>query len=212
MTDHVIKDETSAPQRKKRIHGCLLAFLIAVALVAVGVPLGFYVARRSFTNYAQKSAERTPLSIAVAVGNIEEVDRLLANGANPNEEAMMGHSPLIMAARSDYTLIAEHLLKSGADPNQRDKLNWAPLHHAIKTDIANLDMIAILVSNGADVNVTDNHLRTPLHRAAQFGHVKAVQLLLDLGANPNAQDKIGQTPLDRGRNHPVIVKILEAND
>lgn len=212
MTDHVTQAETSAPRRKKRIHGCLLAFLIALALVVVGVPLGLYVAGRAFIDYSKKTVEKTPLYLAVAAGNIEEVDRLLEEGANPNEKAMMGHSPLIMATRSDYTLIAERLLKAGADSNQKDNLSWAPLHHAIKTDNANLDMIAILVRNGADVNVTDGYLRTPLHRAAQFGHVQAVQLLLRLGANPNAQDENGWTPLDRGRAHPAIIRVLESNN
>ncbi|MCK4823329.1 ankyrin repeat domain-containing protein, partial [bacterium] len=140
------------------------------------------------------------------------VDRLLDEGANPDEKALMGHSPLIMATRSDYTLIAEHLLKAGADPDQKDNLGWAPLHHAVKTDNANLDMISILARHSADVNVRDKHLRTPLHRAAQFGHVQAVQLILRLGANPNAEDENGWTPLDRGRTHPAIVRILEANN
>ena len=204
--------QTTPAQKKRSMHGCLLASLIALALLVVGLPLGLYIAGRAFMNYAKKTVEKSPLYLAVAVGDIQEVDRLLGKGANPDEKALMGHSPLIMATRSDYALIAEHLLKAGADPNQKDNLGWAPLHHAIKTDNASLDMITILVHNGANVAVTDNHLRTPLHRAAQFGHVQAVQLLLRLGANPNAQDKNGWTPLDRGRAHPAIVRVLEANN
>jgi len=191
------------------MHGCLLAFLIGLALLVVGLPLGFYVAGQALMDYVSKSVAKSPLYLAVAAGDIQEVDRLLAEGANPDEKAIMGHSSLIMAARSDYPLIAERLLNARADPNQRDSLDWAPLHHAVKTDSASLDMISILVRRGADVNVRDSHLRTPLHRAAQFGHVQAVQLLLRLGADPNAEDENGWTPLDRGRLHPAIVSILE---
>lgn len=189
---------------KRRMHSCLLAILIALGLLVVGLPLGLYIGGKAFMHYAKRSVEKTPLYLAVAANNIEEADRLLAEGANPGEKAMMGHSPLIMAARCDYSLIAERLLKAGADPNQKDNLQWAPLHHAIKTDNANLDMISILVRHGADVNVTDSHLRTPLHRAAQFGHVEVVRLLLRLGADPNAKDKNGWTPLDRGAAHPAV--------
>lgn len=203
---------TPTPQRKRGIHGSLIAALIALVLFAVVLPIGFYVAGKAFIDYAKESLERSPLCVAVAVGNIQEVDRLLAEGADPDEKALMGHSALIMATDSDRSLIAERLLKAGANPNQKDNLSWAPLHHAVKTDAANLDMISILVRHGAHVDVTDKHLRTPLHRAAQFGHVQAVQLLLRLGADANAKDENGWTPLDRGRAHPAIVRILEANN
>jgi len=203
---------TPTPQRKRGMHGWLIAALIALALLVVGLPLGFYIAGKAFVDYAKERFERSPLCVAVATGNIQEVDRLLVEGADPDEKALMGHSALIMATGSDRSLIAERLLKAGANPNQKDNLGWAPLHHAVKTDAANLDMISILVRHGAYVDVRDKHLRTPLHRAAQFGHVQAVQLLLRLGADAKAQDENGWTPLDRGRAHPAIVRILEGNN
>jgi len=199
-------------QQKRGIHGWLLAFFIALAVLIVLVPLGLYIAGKAFVDYAKESFESSPLCVAVATGNIQEVDRLLAEGADPDEKALMGHSALIMATDSDRSLIVERLLKAGANPNQKDNLGWAPLHHAVKTDAANIDMISILVRHDADVDVRDKHLRTPLHRAAQFGHVQAVQLLLRLGADPNAEDENGWTPLDRGRVHSAIVRIFEANN
>ena len=36
---------------------------------------------------------------------------------------------------------------------------------------------------------------TPLHRAALFGRPETIALLLDAGANPDAQDAFGETPL-----------------
>jgi len=196
------------PERKRGMHGCLLAFLIGIGVALVGLPLGIYLGGKAVINYAKESFEKSPLYLAVASNNIAEVDRLLMDGANPNEKGMMGHSPLIMAVRCDYSLIVEYLLKAGANPNQKDNLQWAPLHHAVKTDNANLDMITMLVHFGADANIADSHLRTPLHRAAQFGHVEAVRLLLSLGANPIAKDENGWTPLDRGAAHPVVRQVL----
>jgi len=193
-----------APSRKRGIHGGLLAFLIALGLLVVGLPLGLYLAGRGVMNYAKQSMENSPLCVAVAVGKLDQVDLLLSQGENPNQKGLMGHSPLIMATDHGHEIIAEHLLKAGAAPNQKDNLQWAPLHHAVKTDHARLDMIALLVRYGADVNITDGHLRTPLHRAAQFGHVEAVRLLIRLGANPEAKDENGWTPLDRGAAHPAV--------
>lgn len=200
--------QLTAQRPKKKMHGCLVAFLIALALLVVGIPLGIYVGGKAFMNYAKEKMESSPLCVAVAVGKIDDVDLLLSQGEDPNQKGPMGHSPLIMATDHDYPLIAERLLKAGADPDQRDSLGWSPLHHAVKTQHATLDLITILVRYRADPNVTDNHLRTPLHRAAQFGHVDAVRLLLRLGADPNAKDENGWTPLDRGAAHPAMRQIL----
>lgn len=37
-----------------------------------------------------------------------------------------------------------------------------------------------------------------MHLAARFGHLDAARSLLDAGADPNAQDVTGRTPLDAG--------------
>jgi hypothetical protein len=200
---------TAPSTPKRRMHGCLLAFLIALGLLVIGLPVGIYIGGKAFMDYAKQSMESSPLCVAVVVGKLDQVDLLLSQGENPNQKGPMGHSPLIMATDHGHAVIAEHLLKAGADPNQKDNLQWAPLHHAIKTDHARLDMISILVRHGADVNVTDKHLRTPLHRAAQFGHVDAVRLLISLGAQPNAVDENGWTPFDRAEKHPQIQTILQ---
>lgn len=54
-----------------------------------------------------------------------------------------------------------------------------------------------LLQNGADVNVMDKRMATPLHRAASKGDVEIVQLLINLGKNININvtDLYGNTPL-----------------
>jgi len=211
QVDHEPASPESKPKSKRRMHGCLLGVLITFALLAVGLPLGVYIAGRVWTNYVKRTLAEAPLYVAVVRGDINEVDRLLKDGVSPNQTATLGWTALIAAVVRDHPLIAKRLLDAGADPEQRNNYGWAPLHHAIRPSSANLDMIEILVRHGANVDVTDRHLRTPLHRAAQFGHVEAVRLLLRLGADPGARDENGWTPLDRARAHPTIVEILQAN-
>ena len=44
-------------------------------------------------------------------------------------------------------------------------------------------------------NVGDYDKRTPLHVAACEGHLDMCQLLLEYGADPNAKDIYGNTPI-----------------
>eukprot|EP00252_Welwitschia_mirabilis_P004144 TRINITY_DN14367_c0_g1_i3.p1 TRINITY_DN14367_c0_g1~~TRINITY_DN14367_c0_g1_i3.p1 ORF type:complete len:437 (-),score=71.32 TRINITY_DN14367_c0_g1_i3:101-1411(-) len=52
-----------------------------------------------------------------------------------------------------------------------------------------------LLDNGMDVNSKDFDSRTALHVAACEGHVDVVNLLIRRGANVNAKDRWGSTPL-----------------
>ncbi len=47
----------------------------------------------------------------------------------------------------------------------------------------------LLLQNGAEVNVTDKNMWTPLHCAASQGHLSIVELLVDKGANVMAQTR-----------------------
>ncbi|GEM_PF-6838281 len=54
---------------------------------------------------------------------------------------------------------------------------------------------AFIDENNCNVNLADDDGVTPLHEAAQGGLYEIVKLLIDYGANINAQNKSGWTPL-----------------
>ena len=51
-----------------------------------------------------------------------------------------------------------------------------------------MDLIALLVNSGSDINVCNVAGTTPLHEAASNGHKEAVIKLLELKANPDIKD------------------------
>lgn len=108
--------------------------------------------------------------------------------------------------------LTRFLLLSGADPNHTSPdTGETPLHNALcTTDRLVYDrVLRVLLNAGANPNVvtragiqTGSFMRdartrgeTPLHRAAAFGDEGTIQLLLDAGAQVNARDANGDSPL-----------------
>uniref|UniRef100_A0A8C6TNC9 Myotrophin n=1 Tax=Neogobius melanostomus TaxID=47308 RepID=A0A8C6TNC9_9GOBI len=83
-----------------------------------------------------------------------------------------------------------------------DKLMWA-----LKN--GQLDEVRATLVTAEDVNRMLEG-RMPLHVAADFGQVEVVEYLISKGANVNAPDKHGITPLLSAcyENHASCVKIL----
>jgi len=64
------------------------------------------------------------------------------------------------------------------------------------------------------LGIADYDSRTPLHISASEGRFEAVKFLVERGADVNAHDRWGSSPLDdalRHHNNEKIVKYLEAN-
>lgn len=104
---------------------------------------------------------------------------------------------LIYAAKEGNLEAVKRLLESGLDPNVRedDKYGWTALLYAQENH--HIDMVVELISKGADVNLGDNNLRTPLICASRLGNTAIVKALLDAGANVNVTDNVGWTALNQ---------------
>jgi len=66
-------------------------------------------------------------------------------------------------------------------------------HIAAGTDV---NIVELLIDNGADVNGKTDEGRTPLHWAAYSGHKEIAELLIGEGAEMNAKERDGRTPLN----------------
>lgn len=132
------------------------------------------------------------------------------------------------AAFHGHWQLCQFLLEHGAPVNGvPSDSGETPLHASLCTDdrIRHDAVMQVLLAFDADVNAatmpgveTGAFMRdcrtkgeTPLHRAAAFGTVATVQLLLDAGARRETRDSHGDTPLSWAswyRRPPEILRLL----
>lgn len=104
---------------------------------------------------------KNPLLVAVQQEKVEELRRLLRAGANPNERAEDGTTPLmISAASAALTPCVGELLAAGADPEARDEAGWSPVFHAAGG--LSLQSLQVIIAAGASVECRDLMGRTPM--------------------------------------------------
>ena len=152
---------------------------------------------------------RTQLWWAAKDGRLEDVQRLLAEGADPNTADVDGEGPLHAAARWGQVAVVQALLSHGADAGAKALYGATPLQLSILQ--AQVDAAQALLKHGADANARDLFGKSPLHDAALRGNRELVALLLDYGADAGAADDSGTTPLHlaaRGGNKATMQVLL----
>ncbi len=147
-------------------------------------------------------------------GNIEAVKQHLAAGTDVNAKNEFGSAPLHYAAVNDHKEIIELLIATGADVNARDKGGFTPLDNLIRLDMAEGETTGLLRKHGG---MTGEKLKlgtTLLHIASKEGKMETIELLIASGADVNAKDKNGETPLDYAisTDHTVIADLLRKHD
>lgn len=120
-----------------------------------------------------------------------------------------GTTPLLRAAKAGDIPAMKLLLGAGADAKLATRAGITPLMAAagmgskeedttgrFKTPEEAIEAIELCLKAGVDVNATNGTGQTALHAGAQAGQDKIVEFLIAKGANVNAKDQRGFTPLD----------------
>ena len=104
-----------------------------------------------------------------------------------------GFSPLILACYRGNNEVAKFLIDKGCNVNQKSSMGTPLMAAVVK---GNMEMIAVLLNNKADINGTDENGVTALIYAVQFVNREAVKILLKNKADKTKIDKQGKTAFE----------------
>lgn len=157
---------------------------------------------------------------ASASGDLNKVKALLEADSTLLESrddrlSYQGNTPLISAcwrpgSNNWQATVANFLIDSGSNINARNNNGATPLYFAVK----DFDLTQRLIEKGADINIRAYGDYTPLHQAAFSGNLKVVKLLIDHGADPNANGAEGTAVhfiIKTNRANEQMIKLLVEN-
>lgn len=120
-------------------------------------------------------------------------DKDQANAAPGEEEPLTGDPPLVLACKNGHAKAAKVLIDAGVSSEARGLGGLTALHYAARNDYMELCEYLIKDAKCA-VDIDDDMGSSPLHEACRMGNLRCVVALLDLGANPEKENRQGNTP------------------
>ena len=169
-----------------------------------------YEAEEGWLDVETDDEGRTELLLAARAGDTSDIERLIADGADPAERDRRGRTALIHAASSGETEALAMLLEAGADPAAQCDSGHTAVAHAAMAGHASV--IEALADAGAPLDESDYQGWTPLMHAARRGAAPAVEALIEAGADRSiVRPADGRTALEYARagGHEGIAAILD---
>ena len=163
---------------------------------------------------AAEIASYSGLHLAAHEGRADDIERLIAEGANPNVRDHADRTPAHVAAFASHEEALRALVAGGADMNALENRVYDVLTIAAVADDPELVSLAMELGNKPDL-ITSVYDGTALIAAAHLGHHEVVARLVAGGAPLDHVNNLEWTALieavvlgDGGPDHTKTVQIL----
>lgn len=164
---------------------------------------------------------RAPLHLAAAKGHLDIVKYLIEKGADVDvyQGGWSYSTALHLAAQKGHLDIVKYLIEKGANPKATDGGGKTPLQRA--TQKGHSDIVEYLKGKVPQITerqqvatevpqITEDYSNISLHFAAEQGNLNAVKYFVEKGADINANNWYGGTPLKLAvsNGHLDVVRYL----
>ena len=157
----------SGPPRARQLCNTDLHFVDEVKKAATLVDGGLDISARNIHG-------SQPLHRAAKAGSPELSQFFIKLGASVNATDCGGNTPLHEAANAS---VAKILVASGASVNTQNRHGKSPLHIAMESKRE--DIAVYLLQNGANIEISDLWMNTPLHYLSYDSLVKNAHIYMD---------------------------------
>ncbi|MCV2867559.1 ankyrin repeat domain-containing protein [Defluviimonas sp. WL0002] len=147
-------------------------------------------------------------------GDVAEIERLVAQGADVDARDSRGRTPVHVAAFASEDEALRALAKAGADMNALEYRAYDVVTIAAVAGDPDLMSLAIELGNDPGL-VTSPYLGTALIAAAHLGHAEVVRRLIDAGAPLDHVNNLHWTAVmeavllgDGGPDHQAVLDAL----
>lgn len=154
------------------------------------------IASGAKANARENTFDQTPLMLAAWSGNEKSVDLLLRAGADVKAQTRLGPMPKFVEPGAGRASHGDGILRGGV-PERGSRPARAgqmtALHFAARE--GHTRVVALLLGNGAHIDDPEANGVRPLLLAIMNDHAETAGYLIEHGADINADDWYGRTPL-----------------
>lgn len=156
------------------------------------------------------SKGRTPLHLAVAVGDTKMSSILISHGAKLTSKDNLGQTPVHLCSRAGHKICLSLLLDHDAD-NTLDEIDTAAntaLHYAAEN--GHLSCVRLLLETAANPHSRNKNNHTPYNLAVARGHHQVSMLLLEYhdigsqGTHPLPKQRAVSDPIISRNQHMAL--------
>lgn len=194
----------SKVKTNRLISGWLIVATLVIVVCYVPSGMAVYVSASQLTREPSKDIREAVSRKRISLREVEQFlndDPACVNARDEN-----GCSPIHFAMQRGDMEVIDLLIARGADVTARTDNGATVLHFIAKPYDHRAAMIDRMIAAGVDPNAKTDGGDAPLHRAAEWASVEVVRRLLDGGADVNAMNGEGKTPLDLAEHQMQVQK------